>query len=88
MKTFPLPVLDCFTCILRQPGTHRHGLNSLLIKKYAFSFFDKCLVVVQSLSSIWFFTAGVFTALPLGNAAETGIALGVSACLCQLPDQM
>lgn len=58
------------------------------MKNCAFSFFGKCLVVVQSLSSIWFFIAGIFTALPLGNAAETGIALGVSACLCQLADQM
>lgn len=64
---------------------------SLLIsisENCAFSFFDKCLVVVQSLPSIWFYIADVFTALPLGNAAETGIALGVSACLCQVLDQM
>lgn len=54
----------------------------------AFPFCDKCLVVVQSLSNIWLLVAGIFTALPLQNDAEIGIALGVGACLCQLLDQM
>jgi len=54
----------------------------------AFSVFQKCLVVVKSLSNIWFFIAGIFTSLPLGNDAETGIALDVSACICQLLNQM